>query len=182
MAHTDQKPLLILDLDETLVHSAEAPLAIPCDFRVGPYWVHRRPFLDDFLGSVASAFLLAVWSSSSADYLAAILEQIIPPGVRLEFVWSRSRCVQRYDREWQAPYWVKDLKKVRRRGYDLRRTLIGDDTPSKLERNFGNAVYVTSFEGDPADCELRSLALYLLSLVGEQNFRTIEKRGWRSRF
>ena len=77
-------------------------------------------------------------------------------------------------------YWVKDLKKVKRLGYDLNRMLMVDDTPSKLQRNYGNAVYVSSFEGDPADRELLSLAPYLLSLVDCDDFRTIEKRGWRS--
>lgn len=180
MLDEEDKPLLILDLDETLIHAADRPLAAPQDFMAGPYFVYRRPFLDDFISQVAEGFQLAVWSSSTADYIAAITPQIVPKHVTLQFEWSRTRCIQRYHPEWQDMYWVKDLRKVQRRGYDLSRTLMVDDTPSKLERNYGNAVYISSFEGDPADRELQRLGPYLLSLVDCTDFRTIEKRDWRS--
>ena len=181
MPDIQNKPLLILDLDETLVHAVDAALATPHDFIAGPFLVYKRPFLDDFIRTVAGGFQLAVWSSSSSDYVAAITTQIIPDNVSLEFEWSRTRCVQRYHPEWQGMYWVKDLKKVKRLGYNLNRMLMVDDTPSKLERNYGNAVYVSSFEGDPVDQELKQLGPYLMSLVDVQDFRTIEKRGWRSK-
>lgn len=172
-------PLLILDLDETLIHSAFGPLATPHDFAVGLYRVHRRPGLAEFLTGVAQSFRLAVWSSSSTDYVAAILPHILSPDIRLEFAWSRDRCVNRYHPELMERYWVKDLRKVKRLGYDHRQVLIVDDTPLKVERNFGNAVYVRSFEGDPNDRELFSLAPYLQSLAGHPDFRRIEKRNWR---
>ncbi len=124
---------------------------------------------------------LAVWSSSSPDYVAAMAGALIPADVTLEFQWSRSRCVHRYHAERQEAYWVKDLKKVKRRGEDLRRVLIVDDSPEKLQRNYGNAVYVRPFEGDPTDRELEQLAPYLLSLADCGDFRRIEKRGWRKK-
>jgi RNA polymerase II subunit A small phosphatase-like protein len=172
-------PLLILDLDETLIHAAERPLARECDFSVGPYFVYRRPGLAEFLTSVAESYRLAVWSSSSSDYLTAILQHIVPAETRLEFAWSRERCVNRYHPELMERYWVKDLRKVKRLGYDLAQVLIVDDTALKVERNFGNAVYVRSFEGDPQDRELFSLAPYLKSLADHEDFRRIEKRNWR---
>ncbi|WP_153559494.1 HAD family hydrolase [Roseimaritima sediminicola] len=180
MPDTETKPLLILDLDETLVHAADSALEIPHDFKAGPYFVYKRPFVDDFICTLATSFQLAVWSSSTADYIAAITAQIIPDHVSLRFAWSRTRCIQRYHPEWQGVYWVKDLKKVKRLGYELSRILVVDDTPQKLERNYGNAVYVSSFDGDPADQELKLLAPYLMSLVDCNDYRTIEKRGWRS--
>lgn len=115
--------LLILDLDETLVFASERPLDREPEYRVGPYFVYRRPFVDEFLCSVAEHFQLAVWSSSSLDYARAIVHLVFPSSVALTFVWGRNRCVQRYDGEWQANYYVKDLRKVKRLGYDLRRVL-----------------------------------------------------------
>lgn len=47
--------------------------------------------------------------------------------------------------------YAKRLKKVQRRGYNLRRVLIVDDTPEKVLHNYGNAIYATPFLGDPAD-------------------------------
>lgn len=93
---------------------------------------------------------------------------------------SRSRCVERFHPEFRDRYWVKDLKKVKRRGENLGRVLIVDDTPRKLERNFGNAIYVRAFEGDSHDQELRLLQTYLQSLATCSDFRQVEKRNWRS--
>ena len=180
MQNSDQQPLLILDLDETLIHAVDAPLQSQYDFKVGPYFVYKRPHVDKFLESVSSAFRLGVWSSSTSDYVAVVVKHLFGRKHFLQFHWGRDRCVQRYDPEWLSCYWVKDLKKVKRAGYDLNRVLVVDDTPQKLERNYGNAVYVRSFEGNPSDNELQQLAPYLLSLADCANVRTIEKRAWRS--
>ncbi|MDQ1832347.1 NIF family HAD-type phosphatase [Massilia scottii] len=68
----DNKPrrLLIFDLDETLVHASELPLAHPCDFEVAPYLLYQRPFARELIDFAAERFDLAVWSSSSAAYVA----------------------------------------------------------------------------------------------------------------
>lgn len=124
-------------------------------------------------------FDLAVWSSSSHDYAASIVSTVLPRELDLKFVWGRDRCVQRFDGEQQTAYYVKDLKKVERQGFDLNRILIADDTPQKCDRNYGNADYVRPFFGDPNDTELERLARYLKSLASFENVRSIEKRNWR---
>ena len=50
----------------------------------------------------------------------------------------------------------------------------------KLERNYGNAVYVKPFLGDSDDDELPRLAAYLRTLITVDDVRQIEKRGWRN--
>ena len=121
-----------------------------------------------------------MWSSSTADYLHAVLDQAVLPSVEFDFVWSRERCVRRFDPEWQEHYFVKDLRKVKRIGFDLARVLIVDDTPKKLERNYGNAIYVSPYFGEPEDDELPRLEAYLRTLVTVDDVRPIEKRGWRN--
>jgi len=59
------KPLLILDLDETLVHTADHDLQSPADFCLAGLHVYLRPFLTDFLMTVSQLFKLAVWSSAN---------------------------------------------------------------------------------------------------------------------
>ena len=86
------------------------------------------------------------------------------------------------DPERREKVWVKDLRKVKRKGHDLDRVLIVDDEPAKLTRNYGNAIYVTPFEGNPNDSELPLLLKYLERLWHTRNFRAIEKRGWPSQF
>lgn len=174
------RPLLVLDLDETLIYSVEEPLVRVPDHRIGPFQVYRRPQLERFLTGVAEEYDLAVWSSATPDYVRAVVAAVIPSDIDLAFVWGRDRCTQRYDPEQLESYFVKDLKKVRRRGYSLARLLIVEDTPQKVERQYGNAVYVPSWEGSQEDEVLLQL-LDLCSIRAEPNFRTIEKRGWRSR-
>lgn len=77
-------------------------------------------------------------------------------------------------------YLLKDLKKVKRRGFWLVRMLIADDTPRKVRRHYGNAVYVPPFFGDPKDDTLPRLAQFLMSLRDLADVRTQEKRGWSS--
>jgi TFIIF-interacting CTD phosphatase-like protein len=174
----DSPMLLILDLDETLLYATEEPLRRGADFTVGPYAVYRRPHLDEFLAACSAYFRLAIWSTASDDYVRAVVGRIKPPGVETVFAWGRSRCVRRFDPESFEDDFLKDLKKVRRLGYRLERVLIADDTPGKVRRHYGNAVYVPPFCGDPGDETLPRLARYLISLRDVGDVRTLEKRGW----
>lgn len=175
------KPLLILDLDETLIFGSERPLHRAANFRVGPFYLYIRPYVDDFLTSVARAYDVALWSSASEDYVEAIARHLVRNVGEWKFVWGRSRCIPRMNPETFETNFIKDLRKVKRLGFDLNRILIVDDTPSKLCRNFGNAIYVLPYEGSDDDKELFVLDRFLHSLHSFPNFRTLEKRGWRTR-
>jgi TFIIF-interacting CTD phosphatase-like protein len=171
--------LLVLDLDETLVHAADSPLSRTCDFLCGPYHVYKRPHLDSFLSQLSTFCDLAVWSAGSDDYVQATVARLFYHHVQPLFVWSRARCTTRFDGEWHEQYPLKDLLKIKRRGFSLCRTLIVDDDPRKVSRNYGNAIYIPEFLGDETDCELPRLALFIRSLTTCHNVRKIEKRGWR---
>jgi TFIIF-interacting CTD phosphatase-like protein len=173
------RPLLILDLDETLVHADEALLARRADFVAGPYLGYVRPFFWEFLASVRPHWALAVWTSSSAAYAAAVVDHLFPD-VELEFAWSCTRCTRRFDYDLGEEVWIKDLRKAARRGFPLERILIIDDSPEKLRRQYGNLLRVRPWHGDPRDTELRDVIAFLQWLLSARNFRTIEKRGWRS--
>jgi RNA polymerase II subunit A small phosphatase-like protein len=174
-------PLLVLDLDECLIYGSESELDRAADFRVGPFHVYRRPHLCEFLEGVAAWYQLAIWSSGTSDYVSEIARAICPRGLEWQFVWARDRCIQRLDSETMAIYYLKDLKKVARLGYPLERILFVDDSPEKLSRNYGNAVYVKPFFGAADDAELPLLLQYLESIREVENFRTLEKRGWRAK-
>jgi RNA polymerase II subunit A small phosphatase-like protein len=185
------KPLLILDLDETLIHATAEKVREGYDFQVYQYFIYQRPGLAAFLAQCAEHFQLAVWSSASDDYVQAIVERIVPPSLPLAFVWGRSRCTRcllpEIDEDdflsfdYASKYeFAKRLKKVRRRGFDLNRTLIVDDTPEKVSQNYGNAIYIKPYLAEVHDTELTSLADYLLTLKDAANVRSIEKRYWRT--
>lgn len=174
------KPLLILDIDETLIHAADYTLDRPCAFRVAGYHVYVRPYIDVFLKRISRYYDIACWSSATPDYVEAILAEVLPDIVKPVFVWDRRRCTRRYDHTLWEHYFLKDLKKVRRKGFDLNRVLILEDDPKKVWRNYGNAVYVKPYLGEEADDdELLILSRYLESIHEVENFRRLEKRFWR---
>lgn len=172
--------LLILDIDETLLFATEQPLGCAHDLKVGPYLVYKRPHLDQFLASVDEWFDLAIWTSSGEDYAASIIDGIISKQCQMKFLWSRERCTRKFDAELQEDYWIKDLKKVKRFGFPLERVLVLDDSPEKLQRQFGNHIRIAPFEGDEADCELTQILPFLKCMSEVENVRTVEKRNWRS--
>jgi TFIIF-interacting CTD phosphatase-like protein len=173
------RKLLVLDLDETLVHAAPAPLARRPDGEVPPYFVYKRPGLDEFLAFCAREFVVAVWTSASADYAQGVIRAVFPPGYPLEFVLTRERCTWRVDPLSGEEAWIKDLKKLKRRGYGLGRIIVVEDSPANLARQYGNVVPVTPFLGDAGDSELPLLAGFLGSLRDVDDVRRREKRDWR---
>lgn len=186
------KILVVLDLDETLIHATKSPSLQNWSFEVGPYKVAIRPGLDEFLAGLRSHFNVAVWSSASDDYVLEVVRNIFLLNYPLEFVWGRSRCTLKQDFSrieaygYSDPYnhlsYVKPLQKVAKKGFArLENMLIIDDTPSKSRYNYGNAIYPSEFTGDPEDMELAALLKYLLTLKDVTNVRTIEKRSWRDR-
>jgi RNA polymerase II subunit A small phosphatase-like protein len=172
--------LLILDLDETLIYASEQPLSRPADFLAGQYHVYKRPFLNEFLSACRGWFEVAVWTSGSKTYAARITESIFPPGSGPSFVWSAERCTWAYDPELMEYYWRKNLKKVRRKGYDLSRVIVVDDRPAGLRQSYGNLIQVSPYDGDEGDDELRVLLPYLDRLRRADNIRATEKRGWKA--
>lgn len=126
------KVLLILDLDETLIHATKEELSRKADFMLSRYHVYKRPYLASFIKEVSEDFLLAIWSSASDDYVEAMVQKIIPKNIRLEFIWGSSRCVYKrnismdeyrivYDDGSNPYYYAKPLKKVKRQGYNIQK-------------------------------------------------------------
>ena len=173
-------PLLILDLDETLIHGVKEPLADTPDFRVGPYFIYKRPGVHPFLSLCQEHFELAVWTSASADYAEEVVTQLFPTLETLSFIWSSERCTMRFHHQLGTYVWIKNLTNVTRQGYALEQVLFVDDSPLVHMLNYGNLVPVQPFRGDPRDQELSLLGPYLLKLKQKENFRRIEKRFWRN--
>lgn len=170
--------LLILDIDETLIHAVERTSACEGDFVVGDYSVWKRPHLETFLTTCANWADIAFWSTATDPYVRLVVQEILPSGLTPAFAWGRSRCTRRYDMDSFEDVFLKDLRKAKRLGFDLARTLIVDDTPAKVARHYGNAVYIPPFLGDPSDDVLPRLADYLAGFRDEADVRKIEKRGW----
>lgn len=172
--------LLLLDLDETLIHATTAPLAVAPDLQFDEFHIYKRPGLEQFLTNVSQHFTVGVWSSASNEYVEEIVKMITPDSIAWFMIWGKSRCTMKRDYELDNYYYEKRLDKVKNKGFRLEQIIIVDDSPEKSRSNYGNAVYIAPFEGDRNDNELTHLYDYLLTLKEVSNIRSIEKRGWRS--
>jgi RNA polymerase II subunit A small phosphatase-like protein len=172
--------LIVLDLDETLVHATSTPVDRPCDFRCDRFYVYLRPGLARFLQGIQAGFDVAVWTSASKDYAQCVIRNAFPHGYPLTFVWSRDRCTFRSDPETRENYWLKNVHKLKRQRYHLRRVLCIDDSPEKYHRSYGNYIRVPKYRGEVADDILARLLEYLGTLREVTDVRRVEKRGWLS--
>lgn len=194
------KGLLLLDLDETLIHSEEFPRTQTStkefDFRVGfesePYWymTKKRPFLDEFIKFAFENFDVGVWTASTEDYATIVLENIGIDITKLKCFYTRENCGMRLDYETNSYYGVKNLQKLKKRAWskpytnkigqirELDRILIVDDIAETAVNNHSNLVLIKPFYFDNNDTELLKLISYLQKIKDEPNYRTIDKRGW----
>lgn len=172
------KKLLILDLDETLIHATSTPLNLKPDFVFDQYQVYKRPYLMKFIESASNDFDLAIWSSATDVYVQTIVELLELEHIDFKFIWGRSKCTIKRNLELDRYVYEKRLKKVKKLGYSLEHILIVDNSPEKISENYGNAIYIQSFEGNPNDQELQKLLSYLQMIKHVKNVRSIEKRGW----
>lgn len=159
--------LVIFDLDETLVHATEVKLSFAPDFEVPPYFVYQRPHVQELLAFAATRFDLAVWSSSSKAYVAAVTERLFGATYPLKFAWSVERCVQREDPKTNSYVYIKDLRKVQGQGYAVEHIAIVDDSPEKVKRQPRNHLRVKPFVGEPGDTELLAIKSALAALGNE---------------
>ncbi len=175
-----EKIVLILDLDETLIHATETKLHIQHDYKYTDYYIYKRPNVIEFLIEMNQYFKLAIWSSADDIYVNDIVQLIKPKEINFEFIWGRSRCTTKRDYQLDRYIQEKRLKKIKKQGFRLEKSLIVDDSPEKTRDNFGNAIYILPYEGNIEDNELIILSSFLKSIKDSENVRRIEKRGWRN--
>jgi TFIIF-interacting CTD phosphatase-like protein len=153
--------LLVLDLDETLVHATEEPLPRTADLRWDAYHVYERPHVRSFLQFCLDRFSVGVWTSAGSEYAEAIVTHLFGHAHPLKFVLSAAQCSTRFNHETRERYAIKDIRKLRGYGFPKEAILFVDDSPEKFERSWGNLVRVQPWEGAPDDVELKGLARYL---------------------
>ncbi|KAK3718123.1 hypothetical protein LTR37_005238 [Vermiconidia calcicola] len=156
---------LVLDLDETLVHSSfkilhQADFTIPVEIE-GQYhnvYVIKRPGVDAFLKRVGELYEVVVFTASVSKYGDPLLDQLDIHHV-VHHRLFRESCYNH-----QGNY-VKDLSQV---GRDLRETIIIDNSPTSYIFHPQHAVPISSWFSDAHDNELLDLIPVLEDLAGDQ--------------
>ena len=183
--------LVILDIDETLIYATKNRLGIKHDFELGDYFVYKRPHFDKFIDYIDKNFRFAIWSSATDNYVNEMTKKL-EVDEKAIFCWARSKATFKRPSAFDTDgnlnidsadhhFFVKRLKKVKKLGFDLEKILIVDDTPHKSQENYGNAIYISEYKGDPEDKELLALTEYLSILKQVDNVRQIEKRNWKEK-
>ncbi|KAL5120086.1 Nuclear envelope morphology protein 1 [Pleosporales sp. CAS-2024a] len=166
---------LIIDLDETLIHSmskggrfqtgrmVEVKLQASVGAGgqiIGPqvpilYYVHKRPYCDDFLKKVSKWYNLVIFTASVQEYADPVIDW-------LEV--ERKYFVGRYYRQhctFRNGAYIKDLAQVEP---DLSKVMILDNSPLSYIFHPDNAIPIEGWISDPTDYELLHLVPLLEGL------------------
>jgi TFIIF-interacting CTD phosphatase-like protein len=187
------KPLLILDLDETLIHTSdhiidnlEHLMTIPIIGHT-KHWVYTRPYFKEFTDYCYEHFDVAIWTAASPEYAHSILPQLFGEKyTKLAFIFTGERCTLTSDSRCCTVIKRKDLRKVTRRKfngkkYNKHKMLMIDDKAYNFARNYGMGILIYEWNGNHFDIELKRLQLYLEKLLKtDGSWRFVEKRNWTS--
>lgn len=182
-----RKPLLILDLDHTLLFASDRPFARPADLTFGPYFIYDRPHLREFLTFVTTRFRPAIWSASHPSFVEPLASHLFPDLTPLAFIWTRDQCSNRYDLGALHHTPVKDLRRLIPLSENLAHILHLSMTPPPNSRphpnSAANLLPIPPFEGDPKDTLLLHLIDYLTQVTAapaQPDFRSLALRQWQS--
>jgi len=155
----DRRMLLVLDMDETLLHADVSPVPHDVSFVVTmdsghstPVYVKFRPHLGRFLNAVSRLFEVAVFTASISRYANQVLDYIDPTGELVHHRLFREHCT-----EVNGTY-VKDLAKL---GRPLERVAIVDNSPLAYSWHPENAVAIPSWYDCDRDIALQQLVPHL---------------------
>ncbi|CAI7626646.1 unnamed protein product [Penicillium palitans] len=165
LPHLSGRKCLVLDLDETLVHSSfkvleRADFTIPVEIE-GQYhniYVIKRPGVDAFMKRVGELYEVVVFTASVSKYGDPLLDQLDIHNV-VHHRLFRESCYNH-----QGNY-VKDLSQV---GRDLKETIIIDNSPTSYIFHPEHAIPISSWFSDAHDNELLDLIPVLEDLAGAQ--------------
>lgn len=149
---------LVLDLDETLVHSSFTPFAdadfvLPLQMGTDTHmvFVRKRPRVDAFLAAVSRWYEVIVFTASLALYANPVVDEL-DNGRTVHGRLYREHCVL------VGSHFVKDLARL---GRPLSRVLILDNSPLCYVLQPENAVPISGFVDDPNDRELDKTLAFL---------------------
>jgi len=156
-------PLIILDMDECLLHASAIPIKeIAADYKYQALYVYFRPGVAQFLAQAAQCYQLAIWSTGTDAYVQALIAAVTPPNIHYAFVWGRSKCRKVKDDFFGYTHYYKSIDKLKRYGFSLESIIMIDDTPAKIITNYAQVVEISAFKGEGDDNALSALLADLI--------------------
>lgn len=150
---SSSKPLMILDLDETLIHSdldlkwsAHDYYLNTTDESVIP--INIRPHLYDFLDFSVEYFDIIIFTASCSDYADPIIDFIEKEKKYFKYRFYREHCIN------YGNFYIKDLTLF---GKDLDKVIIVDNNIFSFAHYLQNGILISSFYNETEDIDLLSL-------------------------
>ncbi|CAC5410889.1 CTDSP [Mytilus coruscus] len=163
------KKCVVIDLDETLVHSSFKPISnadfiVPVEIEgtVHQVYVLKRPYVDEYLKKMGELFECVLFTASLAKYADPVADLLDKWGVFRSRLFRES-CV------FHRGNYVKDLSRL---GRELSQVVIVDNSPASYIFHPDNAVPVQSWFDDMEDTELRDLIPFFEALAKVDNVYT----------
>ncbi|OWK63211.1 carboxy-terminal domain RNA polymerase II polypeptide A small phosphatase 1 [Lonchura striata] len=167
------KLCVVIDLDETLVHSSFKPvnnadfiIPVEIDGIMHQVYVLKRPHVDEFLKRMGELFECVLFTASLAKYADPVADLLDKWGAFRARLFRES-CV------FHRGNYVKDLSRL---GRDLRRIIIVDNSPASYIFHPDNAVPVASWFDNMADTELLDLLPFFERLSKVEDVYAVLKK------
>ncbi|KAH9849963.1 NIF-domain-containing protein [Lenzites betulinus] len=182
-----QQKTLVLDLDETLIHSTSRPLpsaggsglfgfggrnkgaAYTVEVVLGGrstlYHVYKRPFVDYFLRKVSQWYTLVIFTASMQEYADPVIDWLDAGRGILGRRLFRESCTQLPNGSYS-----KDLSIIEA---DLSRVCLIDNSPVCYTINEANGIPIEGWTHDPHDEALLDLLPVLDSLRFTRDVRSV---------
>ena len=149
------KKTLILDLDETLVHSgftrfsrkSDLMLTINFDGENRLLYVLKRPYVDEFLRELSNLYEIIIFTASIPEYANPVLD-LLDKHKCIKYRLFREHCV------FDNGIYIKDLKIFDRK---INNMIIIDNNPLSYDNNVENGIPILSWYEDTNDNELMKL-------------------------
>lgn len=169
------KKLLVLDLDETLVHSSfnkvdNADMIIPLSIEdpvskatiSHQVYVYKRPYVDEFLETMAKYYELAIFTASLQVYCDAVMEKLDPNGLCVHRLY-RDSCIQ------SNGVFVKDMSIL---GRPIESVIILDNCAASYMFQPENGILAVTFYDDKSDTFLKAIEETMIHLSRVEDVRT----------
>ncbi|TEB30216.1 NIF-domain-containing protein [Coprinellus micaceus] len=169
---------LVLDLDETLIHSdvtanafarrkqsAGHMIEVVLGGRSTLYHVYKRPFVDFFLRTVSGWYTLVIFTASMQEYADPVIDWLDAGTGILTHRLFRDSCTQLPNGSY-----TKDLSIIEP---DLSRVCLVDNSPVSYNINEVNGIPIEGWTNDPHDEALLDLLPVLDSLRFTSDVRRV---------
>ena len=164
------KKTLILDLDETLVHSAFYPFQIKSDIilkinldgKSHIIYVLKRPNLDFFLKKISELYNVIIFTASLSEYAEPLID-ILDPEKKFGRMF-RQNCIKKNG------FYIKDLNQF---GNNFKDIIIIDNNPISFIMNRDNGLPIMTWYENMNDDELIKFIPLLEFLSKTEDVRPI---------